>query len=406
MNASFDIVIAGAGPAGWALARALVERGMRVALVDPTVDSAWDHTLGLWADEVVPSLEPAIAQRWHDTHVGIGGATQSLGRGYARIDNARFYALFRTAFVGLGGVMVRAGVRFIHRHRGGTEVALDNGETLHAWLAVDATGSGLFTPRSGAPSAWQVAVGYRLEGAHPYDPAAMRLMDFHAAGLCPASAPPSFLYAMPFEGGVFVEETALITHDALGAGELERRLSARLARDGVTARRVGEPERVRIPMNAPLPDAPAHALPFGAAAGFIHPATGYSVGRSVREAGPLAELLAELRPTADPAVALARGWSLLWPASVRRAHRIAVVGARVLAGLDSRQSEVFFRSFFSIDRALWSAYLDGTAPLGVLARAMLATFAASPMSLRLRLLRSGIDPSTLAALTHLSTRSA
>ena len=51
---------------------------------------------------------------------------------------------------------------------------------------------------------------------------------------------PSFLYAMPMEGGrrVFLEETCLVAKPALPFAVLKRRLQRRLAASGIKARRV------------------------------------------------------------------------------------------------------------------------------------------------------------------------
>lgn len=58
---------------------------------------------------------------------------------------------------------------------------------------------------------------------------------------------------------------------------------------------------------------------FGAAANLVHPATGYSIARSLREAPGLAREMATILRRRLPARQTARlVWTALWPAEKRR----------------------------------------------------------------------------------------
>ena len=107
-------------------------------------------------------------------------------------------------------------------------------------------------------------------------------------------------------------------------------------------------------MGVPLPSV-QRVVPFGAAAPMVHPATGYSVGRSLRSASTLVQAY---NSSLAPAAASAKMWTALWPSSARRARSLHMMGARILAGLDTLQTRAFFGAFFDLPVPVWSRYLD------------------------------------------------
>ncbi|WP_040797017.1 lycopene cyclase family protein, partial [Nocardia higoensis] len=140
---------------------------------------------------------------------------------------------------------------------------------------------------------------------------------------------------------------------------LEHRLAARgIALDG------SEPvERVRFPVQGGRPG--AHR--FGAAGGFLHPATGYSVATSLSAADEFA---------------------CGAPARLGRAHAVhalRVAGLRALLALPPADLPVFFDAFFSLPPDLQRAYLSGRSDLAGIAGAMWALFPAVPPGLRSRI---------------------
>lgn len=80
-----------------------------------------------------------------------------------------------------------------------------------------------------------------------------------------------------------------------------------------------EEEWSYIPVGGPLPLGWQTATAFGAAANLVHPATGYSIARSLREAPALArQMAAVLRrrlPVRETAAAV---WAALWPPEKQR----------------------------------------------------------------------------------------
>ena len=84
-------------------------------------------------------------------------------------------------------------------------------------------------------------------------------------------------------------------------------------------KRVVEEEWSYIPVGGPLPVNCQPVTAFGAAANLIHPATGYSIVRSLREAPELAKAMAEiLKKDLTVAETSARVWDALWPQEKRR----------------------------------------------------------------------------------------
>jgi lycopene epsilon-cyclase len=83
--------------------------------------------------------------------------------------------------------------------------------------------------------------------------------------------------------------------------------------------KVIEEEWSYIPVGGPLPLACQPVTAFGAAANLVHPATGYSVSRSLREAPGLAKDIASiLAQQFSVGVTAEAVWEALWPQEKRR----------------------------------------------------------------------------------------
>jgi lycopene beta-cyclase len=171
---------------------------------------------------------------------------------------------------------------------------------------------------------------------------------------------------------VLLEETSLARRPGLGFAELRARLAAR----GIPE--VGAAERVRIPLGLPIPTRRPGVIPFGVAAGLVHPATGYSVADAFRLAPRLARALAGNGPEA----AVRAGWRVLWPRDARLVHRLRRRGLAVLLGLAPEQVPEFFEIFFGLSEELQRKYLSERADVAGTAEAMLAIFRAADPSLR------------------------
>jgi len=220
---------------------------------------------------------------------------------------------------------------------------------------------------------------------------------------------PTFVYAFPVVDGWLVEETVL-AGPAVDPDCLLPRLASRLGESVEhLLERAVRVERVRIPMGAPVPTRAGrgHAttagmatVRFGAAAGMIHPATGYSVASSLRAVGRVADAVIERldRPgPVDRAGDIAAVSDAVWPRSLRRTRRLHDFGLEVLVGLDAAEIRSFFQAFFELPTDRWAAYLRIDTPPTELARVMSSLFVQADWPLR-RQLVTGNPRSLLAVL--------
>ena len=103
-------------------------------------------------------------------------------------------------------------------------------------------------------------------------------------------------------------------------------------------KKIHEEEWSFIPVGGPLPVAQQPITAFGAAANLVHPATGYSIARSLREAPAFAEEVASLlrkqQAVGDTAESV---WDALWPQEKRR----QVGPACLVVGVAPQASSVF-----------------------------------------------------------------
>ena len=337
-----DVVVVGGGPAGWALASACARVGLAVTLVEP--GHGWRATYGMWLDETAV-LPPG--SRWVSTPAW--GGMRRLPREYAVLDNESVLAA--CAHPGIEVVKDRASAMTA------TSATLTGGEVVHG-MVFDATGS-----RRGGVE--QTAYGVVVPARFGPDEAVF--MDWRPVpGF---TGPATFLYAVPLpDGRVLLEETCLAREPALGFGELRDRLQARV---GTV---IGPVERVRFRVDVPPTPARARgAIPFGAAAGLVHPASGFSVADTFR----LAPAVADTIGRGERAVR-----RVIWPRRARLVYRLRLRGLATLRSLTAAEYEEFFDLFFSLPARHQRAYLSGRADPAGTAAAMAAVFRAAPAHLR------------------------
>ncbi|MFK8026320.1 MAG: lycopene cyclase family protein [Ilumatobacter sp.] len=379
-----DIAVIGDGPAGTSLAASLTEATeFDVVLIGP--DDAWSPTYSAWADEIElnPLAPPDVWRHRVDSIDVRARMTRTLSRPYGVIDNDRLRAHLR---------------RDVRHHRG----VIGSHRDVDASLVFDATGwpsrldAGVDAARPQGGPDWQIAYGVVLESAPAGPLGRPMLMDFSdpygATGASDGLGVSTFAYALPVDSGWLVEETVLVGPD-IEPRELQERLAARLGTspDELHERAV-ETEEVRIPMGAPM-SSPGHPVAFGAGAGLIHPATGYSVAASLSAAVRVGDALSDASHTLTSDDLERRAFEALWPAGMRRTRRFHEYGLDVLTGLDDEMIRTFFDVFFSLDERDQGAYLSVDSSPADIARVMTRMFARSPWSLRRRL--AGGDPRSL-----------
>jgi lycopene beta-cyclase len=376
------IAVVGTGPAGLALAHALATRGQSVVVVGPDpVTRTHRPTWCAFADALPASWTD---RQYASTIVRTVDGTTDLGVGYARLN---IDALARDTFA-LANV----------RHVDGLASAL----TAHN-VMVDGTviaASLVFDARGAAPVA-----GGTVQSACGWWLPASSLMTFapppHTALMMDWSLPSSstFAYALRDTDRVFVEETTLAADRAMPVSffraQLEQRLRAHGVADAAALLSAPPDETVAFAMGSTLPRVDVDVVPFGAAAGFVHPATGYSVARSLSSAQAVADAVVATQD-APHGMRVRAVVDAMWPIAARRTRTLQERGLAALLRMTPAALTSHFSLFFTT--AGWRAYLDGTQGPAEASWLMLSMFARASWTHRAVLARGVFDrtpPSSL-----------
>ncbi len=215
-------------------------------------------------------------------------------------------------------------------------------------------------------------------------------MDYRAPHLETAQvrAEPTFLYSMHLGGDrYFVQETSLIARPAPSREFMAARLHARLEALGTPPHDTESDEWVAFPMNAPAPT-PGPVLAFGAAAGLVHPISGFQVAGALNDAPRVAAAVAEAFQKGHDAAAA--GWDALWPPERRAAREVHLLDLDALLELPGDRLGDFFAAFFQLPAAEWHAFLAPQTGVRRLARSMLRVFSHAPNAVRVPLARAAL----------------
>ena len=434
---TFDVAVVGCGPGGLGLAAALAAQGLRVALVGQ--DAPWPNNYGVWADEFEAlGLAGTLDRTWADAVCYFGeGREVRVGRAYARVARGALRAELarRCREPGPAGGRVEFLAGTAEEVEGGERpgVALQGGGRVAARLVVLATGAAGAgrhlrfegdSPQVGAQTAYGIEVDVE---DYPLDPELMLFMDYrrHHSGVWGGTAlkipagehpnagegnwgahgeTPSFLYAMPVSPTrVFFEETCLAAKDPLPFEVLKRRLHRRLDALGIRRGAPLDEEWSYIPVGGPLPLHTQGIAAFGAAAGLVHPATGYSVARSLTEAERVAaEVAGQIKAGRSSSPELARSyWGHLWNGEKRRQAAFNVFGMELLAAMDTATLNMFFNTFFRLPAYFWRGFLSNKLSSVDLVGFALLMFVLAPVPMKLRLVAHLVqDPSGAYLIKH------
>ncbi len=342
-----DVIVCGLGPAGRALAHRCLAHGLSVTAIDPFPDRYWTATYGAWEDELPGWLDPAAVAVAVDRPTAWGSDSHRIERRYTVLDTMRLHDC-----LGVDGARVIAD-RVIGIDRG--SVRLRSGAQVRGARIIDARGIGR-SPALAEQTAYGVIVAA--------DRSETLFMDWRPDNGAHPDAPPSFLYAVPLGGdAMLLEETCLAGRPALDGAVLQDRLEHRLRSRGIELSGSEPVERVRFPVQGGRPGRSR----FGAAGGFTHPATGYSVAAALAAADTVA------------------AGASAWPVTARAVRALRIAGLRALLDLPPVDIRLFFDAFFALPPELQHAYLSGRTDLRGTVDAMRTLFAGLPPRLRRRI---------------------
>ncbi|KAM3383248.1 lycopene epsilon cyclase, chloroplastic isoform X1 [Capsicum galapagoense] len=375
-----DLVVIGCGPAGLALAAESAKLGLNVGLVGP--DLPFTNNYGVWEDEFKDlGLQACIEHVWQDTIVYLDDADPILiGRAYGRVSRHLLHEELLKRCVEAGVLYLNSKVdRIVEASSGHSLVECEGDVVIPCRFVTVASGaaSGKFLQYElGGPRvSVQTAYGVEVEvDNNPYDPSLMVFMDYrdyvrHDVQSLEAKYP-TFLYAMPMSPTrVFFEETCLASKDAMPFDLLKKKLMLRLDTLGVRIKEIYEEEWSYIPVGGSLPNTEQKTLAFGAAASMVHPATGYSVVRSLSEAPKCASVLANilrqnhiknmLTSSSTPSIST-QAWNTLWPQERKRQRSFFLFGLALILQLDIEGIRSFFRAFFRVPKWMWQGFLGSS----------------------------------------------
>lgn len=323
--------VLGLGPAGRALAHRAAERGWSVTGIDPAGGSM-PSTIGMWEREMPEWVgAEAVGKRFFPTVIGSGGHKHMLPDAYLVLNT--------TILKGFDGY----------------EVVQDTADP------VEVEGAVVSTVNTEPLAVRQFAYGAILpETALPQEHRIPVLMDFRDVS-DGDGADTTFSYRIPLaDGRWLIEETILVTR--AGTAEsmdlLKRNLTRRLGSLGIDETATEEYETVNFPVGPAKLRSLQGVQKFGVAGGWMHPATGYSVGSMLADVDRVLDEVDAGKPVLPRS-----GWPLLW---LRRR------GLVVLLAFDPQQTREFFDAFFTLPDRLIHNYLTGRGGVPGTAAAMVA----------------------------------
>ncbi|MBA0820914.1 hypothetical protein Goarm_017803 [Gossypium armourianum] len=354
-------------------------------------------------------LEKCMEHVWPNTIVYLDDDKPiTIGRAYGRVDRRLLHEELLKRCVESGVMYLSSKVESIVEATDGHNlVACEYEHVVPCRLVVVASGAAsgkLLQYELGGPRvAMQSAYGIEVEVENnPYDPSMMVFMDYRDYAKeqvpCLGDQYPSFLYGMPMSSTrVFFEETCLALKEAMPMDFLKKKLMSRLLAMGIRIVKVYEEEWSYVPLGGSLPNMKQKNLAFGAAASMVHPATGYSIARSLSEAPNYASVIAKI---------LKRDYSKGFLTFERNNWNMSIEGMQAKVGthackLDTEGSRTFFRIFFRLPSWMWQGFLGSTLSSIDLVVFAFSMFVIAPMDMKMLLIRHLLKDPT--ATTMIST---
>ncbi len=373
MDKTYDVIVAGSGPSGLAIASAVARQGLKVVCVSPTVEKPWENNTCAWASEIIPlGFEKYCDRIWPKTEVIYSERSRKVLDGaYAHFNKEK---LKNGLLKNIKDTVVGEAIGVAHDEKG-SDVMLKGGDKIRATIVIDATGHDhrLILPLPKEADAFQNVYGLLVRvDEQPFDLDHMVLMDFRSDFLGHKNSPPTFLYAMPWEKDlVFLEETSLVDSPGVPFDVLKERLDRRIASLGMKVKSVEFMEQGALPMNMPLPDLGQRVVGFGAAGGFVHPSTGWSVARSLRLSEPVAKTIAQgIGNGLSPTEISQEAWKVMWPSDHLRMRAAHLRGMNLFCHMGVKSLSFFMKLFFAAPGMLWQTYLSNDATIYKISRSV------------------------------------
>ncbi|GAB2267733.1 Lycopene epsilon cyclase, chloroplastic [Dionaea muscipula] len=417
-NGILDLVVIGCGPAGLALAAESAKLGLNVGLIGP--DLPFTNNYGVWEDEFKGlGLQGCIEHVWRDTIMYLDNDNPLfIGRAYGRVSRHLLHVELVRRCLESGVSYLSSKVEsIVEGIDGHSHIFCDSDTVITCRLATVASGAAsgkLLQYEVGGPRVCvQTAYGVEVEvESSPYDPDLMVFMDYRdfskQNNQSPEAEYPTFLYAMPMSPTrIFFEETCLASKDAMPFKLLKTKLMSRLETMGVRVIKTYEEEWSYIPVGGSLPNTEQRNLAFGAAASMVHPATGYSVVRSLTEAPKYASAIARIIKSDQSNNILVRGnfvnismeaWNTLWPQERKRQRAFFLFGLALIVQLDIEGIRTFFNTFFRLPKWMWWGFLGSTLSSSDLVIFAFYMFVIAPNNLRMNLIRHLLSDPTGATM--------
>ena len=407
MKKNYDVVIAGSGPSALSLAQKIAEEGLSTLVVSPNIEQRWVPNYASWFSDIDElGLSICVEESWVSPMVFLDdNSTFELPFRYAKISTNRLQTLLEYRSRRSGVHFLCNSVSSVQHQETYTSIFLSDEQIINGRIFVDATGSGEFLARKKpmVPRGYQSAYGILLEvESNPWERGEMSLMDYRIpSGLTTEQqemflSSPTFLYALPLgKNLLFLEETSLVSLSPLSFDELKRRLHVRMSAMNIALMRILEEEKCIIPMGGSRPLIDQRTLGFGAAAGLVHPATGYQLSYSMSLAPVVAQAIAMGLEEGSVEEAVRLAWLQIWPKEQRRCWDMYQFGMELLCSLSTAQTHDFFRAFFSIPADSWRRFLCAKATPTEVSKAMAQVFMNGSFSLQKTLINSAVQKNGL-----------
>jgi lycopene beta-cyclase len=275
---SFDYVLVGGGLHNGLCALAIThaQPQARLALLESGSTLGGNHTWSFHQAGVQPAsmawLQPLIAHEWPRHHLHFPNLRRELDLPYLSITSERFDAVVRAALARSGSaLLLNHTVAEVHAH----EAVGADGSRVEGELVIDARGPQALGARD---CGFQKFVGLEVETTEPHGVQAPVLMDARVEQLDGFR----FMYVLPLSPTrCLVEDTRFSNDAALDRSAMRREVLRYLSSHSLQVKAVVREEQGVLPMSWSWtgPDEPPRASPLqaGYAAGWFHPATGYSL---------------------------------------------------------------------------------------------------------------------------------